>query len=229
MKTMTIGERLAQVRAHIARAENVSGRPSGSVCLVAVSKTQPPEALISAYQNRQRHFGESYLQEALIKQQRLANYRLTWHFIGPVQSNKTRIIANQFSWVHSVDRIKIAQRLNQQRPPELGPLNICLQINIDSEISKSGIPLEQLPSLAAEIVGLPNLRFRGLMTVPAVSESAEATRAAFRKMRAAFESLRRNGYNIDTLSMGMSGDLELAIEEGSTLVRIGTSIFGPRR
>ncbi|MGH8477161.1 MAG: YggS family pyridoxal phosphate-dependent enzyme [Methylococcales bacterium] len=223
---MTIGERLAQVRSRIARAEQESGRSPGSVCLVAVSKTRAPEALISAYRNKQRHFGENYLQEAIEKQQSLANYRITWHFIGPVQSNKTRIIANRFSWVHSVDRLKIAHRLDEQRRPELGPLNICLQINIDSDKAKSGIRIEQLPELAAEIARLPKLRFRGLMAIPAVNESAKAS---FRKMRVAFEALRVDGYKIDTLSVGMSGDLESAIEEGSTLVRIGTSIFGPRQ
>ncbi len=207
----------------------MSGRPLDSVCLVAVSKTQAPEALIGAYQNQQRHFGENYVQEALGKQRVLANYRITWHFVGPVQSNKTSIIANQFSWVHSVDRLKIASRLDQQRRPELGPLNVCLQINIDAQSSKSGIALEQLPDLAAGISGYRNLRFRGLMAIPAAGESPESARAAFRKMREAFECLRANGYCIDTLSMGMSGDLESAIQEGSTLVRIGTSIFGPRR
>lgn len=229
MRTLTTGERLAQVRSRILRAEQQAGRPPGSVCLVAVSKTQPPEALISAYRNKQRHFGENYLKEAISKQQNLANYRITWHFIGPVQSNKTRIIANQFSWVHGVDRLKIANRLHVQRRPELGPLNVCLQINIDSEPTKSGISLEQLPELAAEIAGLENLRFRGLMAIPAASESPGSARLAFRKMREAFERLRASGFRIDTLSMGMSGDLEVAIEEGATLVRIGTSIFGPRQ
>lgn len=226
---MTIGERLTQVRSRIARAEHKSGRIPGSVCLVAVGKSQPSRALISAYQHGQRHFGENYLQEAIEKQSSLANYSITWHFIGPVQSNKTRIIANQFSWVHSVDRLKIAHRLAEQRRPELGPLNICLQIKLDSVQAKSGIPLEQLPELAAEIAGLNNLRLRGLMTIPALSESAGLAKASFHKMRDATESLRAEGYNLDTLSMGMSGDLEVAIEEGSTLVRIGTSIFGSRQ
>jgi PLP dependent protein len=229
MKTLTIGEKLGQVRSRIQHAEQASGRPLGSVCLVAVSKTQPVEALISAYQNRQRHFAENYLQEATGKQYSLANYQITWHFIGPVQSNKTRLIANQFSWVHSVDRVKIARRLDEQRRPELGPLNICLEVNIDEEASKSGIPLDQLPALAQEVAGLSSLRLRGLMTIPAVGKSAEEARRTFRKMREAFESLRQLGYELDTLSIGMSGDFEIAIEEGSTLVRIGTSIFGPRQ
>lgn len=225
---MTISESLAKVRSRITRAEQSSGRKSGSVCLLAVSKTQALEALIAAYQNSQRHFGENYLQEAISKQKCLANYRITWHFIGPIQSNKTRIIANQFSWVHGVDRIKIARRLDQQRRAALGPLNICLQINIDSESGKSGILLEQLPELITELADLRMLRFRGLMAIPAVSGSAETRTASFRRMREAFESLKADGYRIDTLSMGMSGDLEAAIEEGSTLVRIGTAIFGPR-
>ncbi|MGH8498306.1 MAG: YggS family pyridoxal phosphate-dependent enzyme, partial [Methylococcales bacterium] len=163
MKTMGIGERLQQVRTRIEQAQRQSGRAPGSVCLVAVSKTQSADALIEAYRHRQRHFGENYLQEAIEKQSSLAHFRITWHFIGPVQSNKTRIIADRFSWVHSVDRLKIARRLNEQRPAELGPLNICVQINIDSESTKSGIALEKLPELAAQIADLPGLRFRGLM------------------------------------------------------------------
>lgn len=228
MQPLTIQERLTRVRSRMITAERHAHRPPGSVCLIAVSKTQPPEALISAYQLRQRHFGENYLQEALAKQQSLAHYPITWHFIGPVQSNKTKLIANHFSWVHSVERLKIAERLNQQRRPELGPLNICLQINIDAESSKSGIALEQLPGLAAEISTFRNLRLRGLMSIPENTESSAATRYSFRRMREAFESLRANGYRLDSLSMGMSADLELAIQEGATLVRIGTSIFGER-
>ncbi|MGH8553341.1 MAG: YggS family pyridoxal phosphate-dependent enzyme [Methylococcales bacterium] len=229
MKTMGIGERLQQVRTRIEQAQRQSGRAPGSVCLVAVSKTQSADALIEAYRHGQRHFGENYLQEAIEKQSSLAHFRITWHFIGPVQSNKTRIIADRFSWVHSVDRLKIARRLNEQRPAELGPLNICVQINIDSESTKSGIALEKLPELAAQIADLPGLRFRGLMAIPKESDSAESTKASFRKISAAFEDLLAQGFPIDTLSMGMSGDLETAIAEGSTLVRIGTSIFGPRR
>ena len=229
MKTMTVGERLAGVRSRIARAEQLSGRSPGSVRLVAVSKTQPPEALIAAYRNKQRHFAENYLQEAVDKQQCLANYRITWHFIGPIQSNKTRTVANRFSWVHGVDRMKIARRLNEQRHADFGPLNICIQINIDNEISKSGIPLDQVSQFAAEISELPNLRIRGLMAIPAAGQSTESARASFRRLREAFDALRATGHRLDTLSMGMSGDLEIAIEEGSTLVRIGTSIFGPRR
>lgn len=225
---MTICARLARLRSRINKIEQSSDRIQGSVCLLAVSKTQPPEALISAYQNKQRHFGENYLQEAIAKQRCLANYRITWHFIGPIQSNKTRIVANQFSWVHSVDRIKIARRLNEQRQPSLGPLNICLQININGEKSKSGILLDELPKLAAELSHLEKLRFRGLMTIPAADQSSASLRKSFRRMLQAYDSLNSEGYNLDTLSMGMSGDLEIAIEEGSTLVRIGTAIFGPR-
>lgn len=226
---MTISQRLKQVRSRIHHAEQTAGRPAGSVCLMAVSKTQSPAAVAAAYRAGQRHFGENYLQEAIAKQRCLSNYRVTWHFIGPVQSNKTQIIASRFSWVHSVDRMKIARRLNQQRPFDLGPLNICLQINIDGEESKSGISIEQLPELADEISSLPNLRLRGLMTIPAIRKDTTSASTPFRKMRNAFHNLVTKGYCLDTLSMGMSDDLEAAITEDSTIVRIGTSIFGPRR
>jgi pyridoxal phosphate enzyme (YggS family) len=225
--TTPIAERLEAIRQRIRRAEQAAGRAEGSVRLIAVSKTQPPEALIAAYRHGQREFGENYLQEALTKQDRLAHFDIGWHFIGPLQSNKTKPIAARFAWVHSVDRLKIAERLNEQRPSDLPPLNVCIQVNVSGEASKSGVAPEELPALAAALAGLPKLRLRGLMAIPASTEDVEAQRASFRALRHAFEGLA--GYGVDTLSMGMSEDLEAAVLEGATLVRIGTALFGPRR
>lgn len=226
MKTSS-GERLAAVRARIRRAELAAGRPNGSVRLVAVSKTQPIEALMLAYQSGQRDFGENYLQEALAKQERLAHFDIAWHFIGPIQSNKTRPIAARFNWAHSVDRLKVAERLSEQRPADLPPLNICIQVNVSGEASKSGVTLDALPDLLAAVAQLPRLRLRGLMAIPAPSADPERQRQAFRVLRQAFDGLA--DYGLDTLSMGMSDDLEAAVQEGSTLVRVGTAVFGPRR
>lgn len=226
MKTSS-GERLAAVRARIRRAELAAARPNGSVRLVAVSKTQPIEALMLAYQCGQRDFGENYLQEALAKQERLAHFDIAWHFIGPIQSNKTRPIAARFDWVHSVDRLKIAERLSEQRPADLAPLNICIQVNVSGEASKSGVTLDALPDLLAAVAQLPRLRLRGLMAIPAPSADPERQRLAFRVLRQAFDDLA--DYGLDTLSMGMSDDLEAAVQEGTTLVRVGTAVFGPRR
>jgi hypothetical protein len=226
MKTST-GERLAAVRQRIRRAEQAAGRPNGSVRLIAVSKTQPIGALISAYQCGQRDFGENYLQEALAKQDRLAHYDIAWHFIGPIQSNKTRPIAARFDWVHSVDRLKIAERLSEQRPADLPPLNICVQVNVSEEASKSGVALDALPDLVAAVARLPRLRLRGLMAIPEPSADPAQQRRAFRVLRQAFDDLA--DYGLDTLSMGMSDDLEAAVQEGTTLVRVGTAVFGPRR
>lgn len=226
MKTST-GERLAAVKARIRRAELAAGRPDGSVRLIAVSKTQPIEALMLAYQSGQRDFGENYLQEALAKQDRLAHFDIAWHFIGPIQSNKTRPIAARFAWVHSVDRLKIAERLSEQRPAGLPPLNICIQVNVSEEASKSGVPLDALPDMAAAVAALPGLRLRGLMAIPKPSDDPEQQRQPFRALREAFDRLAN--YGLDTLSMGMSDDLEAAVQEGATLVRVGTAVFGPRR
>lgn len=226
MKTSS-GERLAAVRARIRRAELAAGRPNGSVRLVAVSKTQPIEALMLAYQSGQRDFGENYLQEALAKQERLAHFDIAWHFIGPIQSNKTRPIAARFNWAHSVDRLKVAERLSEQRPADLPPLNICIQVNVSGEASKSGVTLDALPDLLAAVAQLPRLRLRGLMAIPAPSADPGRQRQAFRVLRQAFDGLA--DYGLDTLSMGMSDDLEAAVQEGSTLVRVGTAVFGPRR
>ncbi len=222
------GARLAQVQQQISRALQQYGRPADSAALLAVSKTRPAADLLALYQLGQRRFGENYLQEALQKIDELAAYDIEWHFIGPIQSNKTRDIAANFSWVHSVERLKIARRLSEQRPAGLPPLNICLQVNVSGEASKSGCSLEELPQLAAEVAGLPNIRLRGLMAIPAPSSDFEQQREPFRILRQALKELQAEGLELDTLSMGMSGDLEAAIAEGATLLRIGTALFGPR-
>ena len=222
-----IAERIEEVRSRIAVAENQAGRVPGSVVLIAVSKTQPADAIVEAMATGQRHFGENYLQEALAKQSELSHLPdLIWHFIGPIQSNKTALIAEHFDWVHSIDRVKIAQRLSEQRPQTLAPLNICLQVNVSQEPSKSGVSLAELPALARAVADLPRLRLRGLMAIPAPSDDPMAQRMPFRALRQAFESLNLPG--LDTLSMGMTDDLDAAIEEGATFVRIGTAIFGRR-
>lgn len=221
-----IASRLDAIRERIRQAEQAAGRAEGSVRLIAVSKTQPPEALIAAYRHGQREFGENYLQEVLAKQDALAHFDIAWHFIGPLQSNKTKPVAARCAWVHSVDRLKIAERLNEQRPADLPPLNVCLQVNASGEASKSGVAFRDLPALAAAVAALPRLRLRGLMAIPAPTPDFEAQRAAFRAVRLAFEGLA--GYGLDTLSMGMSEDLEAAVWEGATLVRVGTAVFGPR-
>ena len=229
-----IDDQLAKVTARIHQAATAAGRNPQTVQLIAVSKTQPVQALAEAYAWGQRAFGENYLQEALDKQIQLATREgiesdsLEWHFIGPIQSNKTRPIAEHFAWVHSVDRLKIAQRLSDQRPPELPPLNICVQVNIDDETTKSGVSLAQLSALVAAISQLPRLQLRGLMAIPAATNNPAQQRAAFAKLRVARDDLNVQGYNLDCLSMGMSGDMEAAIAEGATFVRVGTDIFGAR-
>jgi PLP dependent protein len=228
IEVKTIKTRLAELRARISSAERQSGRRAGSITLLAVSKTQAAAVILAAYHAGQRDFGESYIQEALAKQAALSECAITWHFIGALQSNKTRQVAQHFSWVHSVDRLKIAVRLNEQRPAGLPPLNICLQVNIGAEPQKAGVDPAQLPSLAAELQSLPRLRLRGLMALPPASEDVDEQRGYFKKLRLAFERLRSRGHPLDTLSMGMSTDLEAAIAEGATLVRIGTALFGER-
>ena len=203
-------------------------RQPGSVTLLAVSKTRSSEELRALAAQGITRFGENYLQEALDKISDLQDLKLEWHFIGPIQSNKTRSIAEHFDWVHSVDRLKIAERLSEQRPPEQPPLNICLQVNISGENSKSGISLEALPELAEEVARLPRLTLRGLMAIPAPAEGFDAQRRPFMALRLAMEELNARGMALDTLSMGMSDDLEAAVAEGATLVRIGTALFGPR-
>lgn len=220
--------RLAAVRQRIRIAEDRAGRQAGSVTLLAVSKTFPAEAVRGCAAAGQRLFGENYVQEALGKVAALRDLDLEWHFIGPLQSNKTRAVAEHFHWVHSVDRLKIAERLNEQRPPGLPPLNVCLQVNVSEEESKSGTSLTELKALAAAVGCLPRLRLRGLMTIPAPAQDMGAQRRPLRRLREALVDLNVRGFGLDTLSMGMSDDLEAAILEGSTLVRVGSAIFGNR-
>jgi pyridoxal phosphate enzyme (YggS family) len=220
--------RYGEVLARIARAERESGRAPGSVQLLAVSKAFSAESVRSLARLGQRHFGESYLQEALHKQAALTDLQLVWHFIGPLQSNKTRGVAEHFSWAHSVDRSKIARRLSGQRPGALPPLNVCLQVNLSGETSKSGVTPQGLAALAEEVSQLPALRLRGLMSIPAPTSDTGAQREAFRRLRNLFEDLSARGLELDTLSIGMSADLEAAVAEGATIVRIGTALFGPR-
>lgn len=205
-----------------------AGRNPHAVLLLAVSKTQPPEAIREAFQAGLHDVAENYLQEALDKQPQLADLPLRWHFIGPIQSNKTRPIAESFDWVHSVDRLKIAQRLSEARPAHLPPLNICLQVNVSGEVSKSGCLPEELTDLARAASQLPRLRLRGLMAIPAPAADVEQQRAPFRQLRELMDRLKQQGLALDTLSMGMSEDFPAAIAEGATIVRIGTAIFGPR-
>ncbi len=226
----TIQIRLNQARERIAQAEARFGRVPSSVRLMAVSKTFLADDVYGALINGQQHFGENYLQEALTKMAdaRLSGQHITWHFISPLQSNKTKKIAAHFDWVHTVDNLIVAQRLNDQRPDQLPPLNICLQINISNEIGKTGANLEELPELASAVAQLQRLRLRGLMAIPKPSTDFEQQRQPFRALRKALENLRTTGLELDTLSIGMSGDLEAAIAEGATMVRVGTAIFGPR-
>ena len=201
---------------------------NSDILVLAVSKTRPAEDIRAAYSFGLDHFGENYLQEALDKIADLADLPLTWHFIGPIQSNKTRAIAEHFHWVHSVEREKIARRLNDQRPAQLPPLQVCLQVNISGEASKSGVSPEELPALAEAVMQMPRLALRGLMALPAPCEDPAEQRAAFARLRALRDGLRTVAPGMDTLSMGMSGDMEAAIAEGATILRIGTAIFGPR-
>lgn len=223
-----ICDQLKTTEERIRSAENAFGRSPGSVRLLAVSKTKPVEDIRAAYDCGQRAFGENYVQELQDKAQQLAELDIEWHYIGPLQSNKTRIIAEHADWIHTIDRAKIARRLSEQRPPTLPLLNCCIQINSSGEQSKSGILPEEVLELAGEIAALPGLSLRGLMTIPAPSTDLQQQRAAFVPVREAFETLNRQGLELDTLSMGMTGDLEAAVAEGSTLVRIGTAIFGAR-
>ncbi|NVZ65498.1 YggS family pyridoxal phosphate-dependent enzyme [Pseudomonas gingeri] len=221
----TIADNIASVAARISAAALACGRDAADIHLLAVSKTKPAAAVREAHAAGLRDFGENYLQEALGKQAELTDLPLCWHFIGPIQSNKTRAIAEHFDWVHSVDRLKIAQRLSEQRPPELPPLNICIQVNVSGEASKSGCAPADLPALVAAIGTLPNLVLRGLMAIPEPTEERAAQDAAFATVRTLQDSLH---LPLDTLSMGMSHDLESAIAQGATWVRIGTALFGAR-
>lgn len=228
----SIADNIGSVTRRIQKATELAGRAPDSVRLLAVSKTRPPEDLRAAANAGQTAFGENYLQEALDKIEALADLEgLEWHFIGPIQSNKTRAIAESFAWVHSVDRLKIARRLNDQRPEHLPALNICLQVNIDNEASKSGCTVSQLPELVAAIGKLDKVNLRGLMAIPDPSQPEAQLRQSFQRLASALENLRQeypDAGPLDTLSMGMSGDLELAIAEGATWVRVGSALFGPR-
>ncbi|MBI2313196.1 MAG: YggS family pyridoxal phosphate-dependent enzyme [Betaproteobacteria bacterium] len=225
----TISGALQAVRDRIARAAEAAGRNPSEIVLLAVSKTFRPEQIREAYLAGQRAFGENYLQEALGKMPALAELPLEWHFIGPIQSNKTRAIAEHFAWVHGVDREKIAERLSQARSPDLPPLHVCVQVNVSGEATKSGAAPEQVPELARRVAELPHLRLRGLMAIPEPSPDAGLQRARFRRLRELKQRLCADGLPLDTLSMGMSEDLEAAIAEGATIVRVGTAIFGTRR
>ena len=225
----SIARRLAQIQARITQAEQRYGRAPGSVRLLAVSKTRPVADLRSLYRLGQRAFAENYLQDALPKIRALEEEDIEWHFIGPLQSNKTRAVAEHFHWLHTLERLKIARRLNDQRPDHLPPLNVCIQVNVSADPAKSGVTPEETAALAREIAALPRLRLRGLMTLPRRTTDFEAQRRPFRQLHALYRELRAQGFEPDTLSMGMTGDLEAAIAEGSTLVRIGTGLFGPRQ
>jgi PLP dependent protein len=222
----TIAHKIKLIRTQIRQAEIKANRERGAVKLLAVSKTKPAEAIASAYHEGLRDFGESYLQEALNKQKALGAYDITWHFIGPIQSNKTKPIACHFDWVHSIDRFKIAQRLSEQRPDHMRPLNVCLQVNISREPSKSGVMIEALPELVAQVIKLPKLKLRGVMAIPAPQDNFEAQRKPYHELVMAAESIRCT--RLDTFSFGMTDDLEAAIAEGATIIRIGTALFGAR-
>ena len=220
--------RLQNLVTRIARAASDAGRDPAGIRLLAVSKTWPAESVREAAAAGQQAFGENYVQEGVAKVEALADLGLEWHFIGPLQSNKTRPVANSFAWVHSIDRLKIAQRLSEQRDVFLPPLQVCIQVNVSGEESKSGVSPAELPELARAVVALPRLKLRGLMTIPEPTSDVTLQRERFATLRRLMAQLRADGLDLDTLSMGMSDDLEAAIAEGSTMVRVGTAIFGSR-
>lgn len=224
----TIGNNLQRVQGRIAAACAQAQRPVTDVTLLAVSKTFGPEAVREAYRAGQRAFGENYIQEAVEKIALLRDLPLQWHCVGPVQSNKTRLVAAHFDWVHTIDRLKTAQRLSEQRPETLQPLQVCIQVNIDDAATKGGVPAREVLALAREIQVLPRLQLRGLMTIPEPAADFAAQRAQHARTRALFDQLVEAGLGFDTLSMGMTADLEAAIDAGSTMVRVGTAIFGGR-
>jgi pyridoxal phosphate enzyme (YggS family) len=224
----TIAERLKSVQITVEQTTLDAHRPSNAVKLLAVSKTKPVCDIVQAYEAGQRLFGENYVQEGVEKIQNLHSLDdIEWHFIGPLQSNKTRLVAEHFDWVQSIDRIKIAQRLNDQVSPNK-TLNVCIQVNIDDDENKAGISVSELNDFAKAISGLPNLRLRGLMTIPKANQSQAEQTTSFARMATLFESLKKQYSSVDTLSMGMSGDMQNAIDNGSTMVRVGTAIFGSR-
>lgn len=219
---------LKTIKQRITEAAQQFVRFPESIQLLAVSKARPAKDIITAFKSGQHRFGENYLQEAIPKIEALRKYSIEWHFIGPLQSNKTRLIAENFDWVQSLDNLTHAQRLHEQRPENLPPLNVCIQVNISEEPQKSGVHLTDLPALAQAITELPRLNLRGLMTLPAFSQDFSQQRIPFRVLRTAYEQLQESGLALDTLSMGMTNDMVAAIAEGATLVRIGTGIFGKR-
>ena len=223
-----IEKNLNDIRAQIKAAATTSHRDSNDISLLAVSKRKPVEDIRQAYACGQRDFGENYIQEAQQKIEALSDLDIHWHFIAAIQSNKTRPIAEAFDWVHCIDRYKIAKRLSEQRPPAMSPLNVCIQVNVEQEASKSGVALDEVEALAEQIADLPNLRLRGLMAIPTPQHDYDAQRKPFAELRQALERLNERGLNCDTLSIGMTHDMTAAIAEGATLVRIGTAIFGER-
>jgi len=228
MSPQNLPLRIREVRERIARAAAAAGRSADSVTLLAIGKAQPPELLAAAAACGLGDFGESYLQEALAKIAALQDRRLTWHFVGRVQANKTHPIAEHFAWVHAVDRLKIAERLSAQRPPARGALNVCLQVNVAGEARKGGVAPEELPALVASVAQLPRIALRGLMCIPPQETDPVRQRVWFAKLRALRDELNAADGHLDTLSMGMSGDFEAAIAEGATIVRLGTALFGSR-
>ncbi len=225
--TSSLASRLETTQNRLAEAARLAGRDPATVHLLAISKTQPAEVIQAAYDAGLRAFGENYLQEAIEKQPLLPD-DIEWHCTGPVQSNKSKLVAEHFDWCHTVDSLKLAERLNSQRPAALPPLNICIQLHIGGEESKSGIAVSEVPAMAAALSQLPRLRVRGIMTIPPASEDPVEQRRWFAEARAVYEQLRAQLPQVDTLSMGMSGDMEAAIAEGSTMIRIGSALFGPR-
>jgi pyridoxal phosphate enzyme (YggS family) len=224
----SISNRLQDILATIQSAKLVAHRTQ-PVNLLAVSKAQSTSAIREAYVAGQKLFGENYLQEALDKQSQLADLAIEWHFIGPIQSNKTQLIAQHFDWVHSVDRLKVAQRLNDARPNTLAPLQVCIQVNISNEESKSGVTQQELETLAKAISLMPQLKLRGLMAIPEPSTDNNKQRIQFKQVRECYDALLAKGFSLDTLSIGMSDDYPIAIEEGATIVRIGSALFGARQ
>jgi pyridoxal phosphate enzyme (YggS family) len=221
-------ERVRSVRERLAQAAARAGRSAQSVTLLAVTKAQPPEVVRAAADCGLGDFGESYLQEALPKLDALQDRTLTWHFVGHVQANKTRTIAERFAWVHAVDRLRIAERLSEQRSPHVPPLNVCLQVNLGAEANKGGIEPAELTGLTRAVAALPRLKLRGLMCIPPEETASAPQHAWFRELHRLYDALNAGGAALDTLSMGMSGDFEAAVEEGATIVRVGTALFGPR-
>ena len=223
-----VTENYRKIQDLLAQAAAEAGRPADHIRLLAVSKTKPVEAILEAAAAGQRDFGENFVQEGLQKIENCGRDDLVWHFIGHLQSNKTRLVAEHFDWIHTVDRLKIARRLSDQRPSHAPPLNVCIEVNVDAEPSKSGVSPEALPALAGDVAALPRLKLRGLMCLPAIREGFDAQRRPFAALRELLESLNEQGMALDTLSMGMSADYAAAIQEGATIVRVGTAIFGAR-